>query len=148
LCSIGGNVRAQSGCQTVQGKILDVQVPAPNDPLGRVLGTVTGALFGSKTSILLTLQPGAPGTLVFESQDIFVEKAGDMLVTTGSGVFTFIGPGTVSEVLTLVVDGLASSGRFAGATGTINVTGTGFNLGQGPGATYLDLDYSGQVCRP
>ena len=146
---IGGKLRAEPGCKIVRGKILEVQIPSANDPFGRVLGSVTGALVGSKTAILNSLQPGsAPGTLEANTQDIFVTKDGDMLVTTGFAVFTFIGPGTVSDVLTLDVDGAASSGRFAGATGTIIVTGTGFNLGQGPGVTYFDLEYSGQICRP
>jgi hypothetical protein len=144
----GGEVRAEPGCKVVKGKILEVQIPAPNEPFGRVLGSVTGALVGSKTAILTSLQPGAPGTLEADTQDIFVTKEGDMLVTTGFAVFTFIGPGTVSDLLTLEVDGAASTGRFAGATGTIIVTGTGFNLGQGPGATSFDLEYSGQLCYP
>jgi hypothetical protein len=54
----------------------------------------------------------------------------------------------VSDLLTLDVDGAASTGRFAGATGTIIVTGTGFNLGVGPGATSFDLEYNGQLCYP
>lgn len=149
LSMVGGAVRAEPACKTVRGKILEVQVPAANDPFGRVLGNVTGALVGSKTAILNTLQPGsAPNTLEANTQDIFVTKDGDLLVTTGFAVFTFIGPGTVSDVLTLDVDGAASTGRFAGANGTIVVTGTGYNLGQGPGVTYFDLEYSGQICRP
>jgi hypothetical protein len=149
LSMAGGAVRAEPGCKTVRGKILEVQVPSANDPFGRVLGNVTGALVGSKTAILNSLQPGtAPNTLEADTQDIFVTKDGDMLVTTGFAVFTFIGPGTVSDVLTLDVDGASSSGQFAGATGTIVVTGTGYNLGQGPGVTYFDLEYSGQICRP
>jgi len=149
VCLVGGGkVRAEPGCKVVQGKILEVQIPAANEPFGRVLGSVTGALVGSKTAILTSLQPGAPGTLEADTQDIFVTNDGDMLVTTGFAVFTFIGPGTVSDLLTLEVDGASSTGRFAGATGTIIVTGTGFNLGQGPGSTSFDLEYSGQLCSP
>ncbi|HSL21021.1 MAG TPA: hypothetical protein VK886_05755 [Vicinamibacterales bacterium] len=146
----GGSVaRADSGCKTVRGKILEVQIPAPNDPFGRVVGTVTGAINGSASAILTSLVPGAePGTLEATTQDIFVTKKGDMLVTTGNATFTFVDANTVSDVLTLEVDGAASTGRFAGATGTIVATGFGFNLGAGPGQTYFQLEYKGEVCRP
>jgi hypothetical protein len=148
--TVGGKVtQAEPGCKIVSGKILEVQIPAPNDippgAFGRVLGSVTGSLNGSKTAILRT--PPALG-IPITTQDIFVTTEGDLLVTNGVAIFTGVAPGTVSDVLTLTVDGAASAGQFAGATGTIVVTGLGFNLGSGPGTTFFELEYRGQICQP
>jgi hypothetical protein len=48
--------------------------------------------------------------------------------------------------LTLTVIG--GSGKYAGATGTVYVTGTGYNLfgpNAGPGSTFFDVRYRGQI---
>jgi hypothetical protein len=44
---------------------------------------------------------------------------------------------------------IGGTGKYAGATGTINLTGTGYNLfgpAAGPGSTFFDLRYDGTVC--
>lgn len=139
--------QAAAACQTVAGKILEVQVPS-SDPFGRVAGPVTGTLNGGATAILTSLIPGPSDTLTATTEDTFVLNGGDMLVTTGNAVFSPVPgqPGTFADALTLTVNGAASSGRFAGATGTITVTGVGFNLGAGPGVTFFELRYRGEVC--
>jgi hypothetical protein len=56
--------------------------------------------------------------------------------------------GTLSDSSTFTVVG--GTGKFAGASGTLNFTGTGYNVfgpKAGPGGTYFDGSYSGTVCR-
>jgi hypothetical protein len=141
----------ERGCQTVEGQIIELEVPANevNNPVnhGRVVGPVTGALKGAVTSILTggaTPPPGA--SLAVTTQNVFVTKDGDMLVASGLAVLTFNADGTVKDDATLTVLGAASTGKFAGATGTIELTGTGFNFGGGPGVGRFEFDYRGEIC--
>ncbi len=136
-------------CTNVSGKILETVLPnsaAPNDPFGRVLGTVTGRLLGgSATSIITTPPIRFPVSTI----DTFLTDSG-VLVATGSAFFTPLptilpnGPTLVWDDLTLTI--VSGTGDFKGATGTITARGIGVDLAPGQGR--FNLDYTGQVCIP
>jgi len=158
LASLSFAGRPGSDCRKVRGRVTETlinPVGAPGDPVGRVLGTVTGALNGAETAIINPPgpQPGPGGTLVAETVNVFVTDAGDTLVTKGNAVFSPI-PGTpnVQDTLTLEIQPEESTGRFSGATGTITLEGIGFNLLANfpgpptPGDTYFSFRYKGTIC--
>ena len=143
-------VRAGS-CQTVSGQITELEVPAneQNNPInhGRVVGPVTGFLKGAETAYYTGGAAPPPGAAIgVTTQNVFVTKEGDMLVATGVGAFSFNPDGTVDDDVTLTVVGAQSTGRFAGTTGTIQLTGTGFNFGGGPGVGRFEFVYRGEIC--
>ena len=141
-------VHAGNTCRTVQGN-LDESLIYSNDPFGRVMGSVSGALAGSETATRTSVSPGPTG-LTFTTLNIFVINTGDLLVGTGVGASTLTSGGSVSWELTLTVDPALSTGRYAGATGTINFQGTGdnaFGPGFGPGSTEFHAHYKGSLCR-
>jgi hypothetical protein len=138
------------GCHIVSGQIFELEVPANdlNNPLngGRVVAVVTGTLKGAETAILTGFPSPIPGGLSITTQNVFVNKRGEMLVATGLASITFNPDGTVADDLVMTVDGASSTGRFAGATGTIRAIGTGFNFGGGPGVGRFVFRYRGQIC--
>ena len=140
---------AENGqCQTVTGKGQWTLIPS-NDPLGRVLGPTTGNLKASVSATLLTLVPG-PNGIAATSDEVWVLGPQDVIRFAGAATFTPIAgapDGTVADSLTLTV--VSGTGQYAGATGTINVTGTGYNLygpAAGPGGTFFDIRYRGTIC--
>jgi len=77
----------------------------------------------------------------------------DQLNATGEAVFTPVsGTSNVTGVLTLTIVG--GTGKFAGATGRLDATGTGFNffpLPPGPtsaNSSSYQYSLSGQICKP
>lgn len=140
-------------CKNVRGKGEWTLIPSPNDPFGRVLGPTTGALTGAM-SAYLTSPPtptGNPdGSVSATSIETWVLGPHDVLQFEGAATFTPVqgAPlGTVSDSLTLNV--LSGTGKYAGATGTLHVTGTGYNLfgpNAGPGNTFFDVRYEGTIC--
>jgi hypothetical protein len=134
-------------CTAVNGKIFERVLPssaAPNDPFGRVVGTITGTLSGSATAVLTSNPRQNPiGTI-----DAFATDRG-LLIATGSAVFSPLGnvpggPSVVGDSLELTVT--LGTGEFVGATGTIHATGVG--LGVGPGQGEFILSYTGTICTP
>src|SRR5437763_382087 len=79
------------------------------------------------------------------------DSATDIFIASGHATFTPIPGqplGTVQDMLTLTIVG--GTGDFAGATGTINVTGIGHNIfgpNSGPGKGFFDVDFKGTVCK-
>jgi len=145
-------VTASAGCQNVNGRALWTLIPSPNDPFGRTLGPTSGHLKGSATTLLTSVAAGPGGGLSATSSDTWVLDAQDMLQFTGTATFTPI-PNepidTVSDERTLTVIG--GSGAYAGATGTLNVSGFGYNLlgpNAGAGNTFFDVRFSGTICKP
>jgi hypothetical protein len=141
-------------CVKVRGKGVWTVIPpstAPaSDPVGRVLGPTTGTLKAAMTAYLTSLAPQPDGTLKATSVETWVVSANDLLVFDGVATFTPIPDtpvGTVSDALKLTVIG--GTGAFAGASGVLNVTGTGYNLfgpNAGPGKSYFDIRYTGEIC--
>jgi hypothetical protein len=120
---------AKSGCKTVRGRIIWTVIPAPNDPFGRVLGTVTGALNGGTSATILEPPTGGPdGVLHTHDLDVFAVGAQDILFGESRAAFTPIPgkPGTVQDSQTITITG--GSGKFAKATGSLQIQGTGYNL--------------------
>jgi hypothetical protein len=136
-------------CQNVAGKGEWTLIPS-NDPLGRVLGPTTGSLKAAVSAHLVSLVPNPDGSLHATSVEVWVVGPQDTLQFAGEATFTPVpgAPiGTVTDALTLTAIG--GTGKFAGATGTINVTGTGYNLfgpDAAPGRTFFDVRYRGTVC--
>lgn len=146
----GHDRNGHNGCRNVTGKAVWTLIPAPNDPLGRVVGPTTGNLKAAVSAYLTSLVPNPDGSLHATSVEVWVLGPQDILQFAGDATFTPVpgAPiGTVSDALTLTVIG--GSGKYAGATGTINVTGIGYNLfgpGAGPGSSFFDVRYKGTVC--
>jgi len=137
-------------CQNATGKGEWTLIPSANDPLGRVLGPNTGTLKGAVSAHLTSLVPNPDGSLHATSVEVWVLGPQDILQFAGEATFTPVpgAPiGTVTDALTLTVTG--GTGKYAGATGTINVTGTGHNLfgpAAGPGSSFFDVRYQGSIC--
>ena len=138
-------------CKDVNGHDVATAIPAPNDPLGRTLGSSTGDLKAAISAVLTSLTPQADGSIQATSMDVWVLGPQDILIFNGKPTVTPIpgAPvGTVSVSGTLTVAG--GTGKFAGASGVLQLTGTGFNLfgaKAGPGSTYFEENYKGKICR-
>jgi len=139
-----------ANCKHVNGHAVWTLIPATNDPFGRVLGPSTGNLKGAVTTFLTSFTPQPDGSIHATSSDVWVVGAQDILAFSGSTTLTPIPSqplGTVSESSVLTVVG--GTGDFAGATGTLQVTGTGFNIfgpNAGLGNTYFEVSYEGEIC--
>ena len=140
---------AEQKCRTAAGKALWTLIPS-NDPIGRVLGPATGDLKAAVSAYLTSLTPQQDGSFLATSVETWVLGAQDILVFNGVATFTPVAGapvGTVSDSLHLTVAG--GTGAFSGATGTVEVRGTGFNLfgpNAAPGNTYFDVSYNGNIC--
>jgi hypothetical protein len=137
------------GCHSVTGKAVWTLIPS-NDALGRVLGPTTGTLKAAVSAHLTSLAPNPDGSFHAESVEVWVLGPQDVLQFAGEATFTPIegAPiGTVADSLTLTVSN--GTGKYAGASGTLHVTGTGYNLfgpGAGHGGTFFDVRYDGTIC--
>jgi hypothetical protein len=129
-------------CKDVNGHDVVTVIPAPND-LGRVLGQSIGDLKASISTVL---------TSDTTSLDVWVLGPQDILIFNGNVNLAPVPgapEGTVSGSATLTVTG--GTGEFAGASGALYLTITGFNVfgpNAGPGSTYFDETYKGNICRP
>ena len=138
-------------CKDVSGHSVSTTIPAPNDPLGRSLGSSTGDLKASVSGFLTTVIPEPDGSIQATSVEVWVLGTQDMLVLTcKTNAIPIPGApvGTVSASVTYTVTG--GTGKYAGATGSIHAALTGFNAfgpKAGPGSTYFDGRYEGNVCR-
>jgi hypothetical protein len=137
-----------NGCKTETGKAVWTLVPAPNDQLGRIVGPTTGTLKAATSAYLTDLQFGP--VLHATSVEVWVLGPQDILVFNGEATFTPVpgAPfGTVADDLTLTAIG--GTGKYDGASGTLHVTGTGYNVfgpDAGPGSSYFDVRYTGTTC--
>jgi hypothetical protein len=147
-------------CRHVAGRDVEtVVVPfvASNDPFGRVVSHAEGTINAVGTAILtsVTPGPGGPPSWNATTHHVFVVNPADQLAGTGAAQFTPI-PGNftdVNDTVTLTVNGAESTGRFAGATGTITLKGIGYNFyapfplpGPAAGSAYFVFSYDGTVC--
>ena len=149
---ISAPAKADTGekCKVVTGKATWTIVPAPNDPFGRILGPTIGDLKAAVTAIVTSLVPQPDGSLKATSQEVWALGAQDLLIFSGEATFTPIPDepvGTVKDSLKLTVIG--GTGQYAGASGTVEVSGTGFNIfgpAAGPGSSYFEVSYRGNIC--
>jgi hypothetical protein len=149
----GGDDDDDLKCRHIAGRLEETlihPVGAPGDPIGRVVGESRGSLNGAETAILTSLGPGPDGTLLADTVNIFVTGPGDSLAAQGQAVFTPISQTDVKDDLTLTILPNESTGKYQGATGTIQLEGVGFNLFPSavPGQTTFIFRYSGEICRP
>ena len=146
-CAAIAPATAQSSrvCQEMSGKLNELilpQVAAPNDPFGRILGTVRGSLQGSTTAFLTTFQPSPNGDIKLTVTDTFSTEEGNQLFTKGQGQWTAVKPGFLATDLTLVVAG--GTGKFRDATGSLRLQGIGNNVA--PGTGQFIQEYRGTIC--
>jgi hypothetical protein len=138
-------------CKDVNGHSVSTTIPAPNDPMGRSLGSYTGDLKAVASDYLTSLTPQADGSIITTSVEVWVLGPQDMLVLTCKTNATPIpgaAVGTVSASTSYTVTG--GTGKYAGASGSLRATYTGFNAfgpKAGPGSTYFDGRYEGNICR-
>jgi hypothetical protein len=143
---------AQGTCKGFEGKLSQTLIAAPNDPFGRFLGTTTGAIKGSQTSVFTSLVPTTQGSLLATTSESFLTGPGDLLTATGAQeMIPIVGQpiGTVTSTAILTITG--GTGKYAGATGSLTVSGIGRNLfgpNVGLGVTTFELDVAGEVCVP
>jgi hypothetical protein len=143
LAVLGAAIEARADCQHVRGSDVETIIPSPNDPLGRTLGIVDGALAGASTAVVTSLTNNG---LNATSSDVFVTNRGDMLTATGVVTLTPV-PGSSSEFTedaTLTLTG--GSGKYTGASGTITLKGRAVFDSSGGGT--FDVIYQGSVCGP
>jgi hypothetical protein len=129
-------------CKDVHGYDVLTVIPAPNDPMGRSLGSSIGNLKAA-ISVYQTSPTTGVGVWVLGPQDILIFN-GTFSVSPIPGAPV----GTVSLSATLTVAG--GTGEFAGASGVLQTRGTGFNVfgpKAGPGSTYFEEKYKGNICR-
>jgi hypothetical protein len=120
-----------------------------------MLGTATGDLKGAVAATILKVSSGSGGTTVFTLIPQWVTEAGDDILfypaeATATKVVVGVKGGatpTVFGVLTFPLKIKAGTGRFAGATGTLENIGE-LEMPGFPDITYgrTVLRYSGQVC--
>jgi hypothetical protein len=138
-------------CQNVNGHSVSTAIPAPNDPLGRSLGSYTGDLKAAATDYLTSLTPQPDGSIKTTSVAVLFLSPQDLLILSCKTTATPIpgAPvGTVSLSTAYTVAG--GTGKFVGATGFLNVTGTLFNAfgpNAGPGSSNFEGTYKGNICR-
>ncbi|HXB75041.1 MAG TPA: hypothetical protein VNY05_42810 [Candidatus Acidoferrales bacterium] len=149
--SLAPVARADDKCKEVEGQSVSTAIPAPNDPLGRSLGSLTGDLKASTTDYLTSLTPQPDGTIKTTSVGVLFLSPQDLLILICKTTATPVpgAPvGTVSLATAYTVAG--GTGKFVAATGFLNVTGTlvnAFGPNAGPGSSNFEGTYKGSICR-
>src|SRR3954466_15804366 len=78
-------------CADVSGKFNEMILPqdsAPNDPAGRIVGNVDGALAGATTAFITALTPARDGGFSVKTTNAFATLEGNVLIANGSGDWT------------------------------------------------------------
>lgn len=141
------SAEADPRCRSVRGTLDLIPVSAPcTSPVGVCgKGDFRGMLRGPYTSNLLTLLSTAEtpqtGVVLITGETTLQARLGfrtGTLQFKDSGAFKTVGDGEFSEIFSVV----GGSQGFAGATGTLIVTGTFDFAGGGEG------EYSGTLCVP
>ena len=138
-------------CKDVNGHAVSTAIPAPNEPLGRSLGVYTGDLKAAASDYLTSITPQPDVTIKTTSVAVLVFAPQDILILSCKTTATPVpgAPvGTVSLSTAYTVAG--GTGKYVGATGFVNVTGTlvnAFGPNSGPGSSIFDGTYKGNICR-
>ena len=142
LCVVmlGTAIEARADCKYIRGGVAETVITSEYDPIGRLLGTVTGVLNGASTTFLTTPPPNVT------SYDVFLTTAGDVLIATGVSAPRTPVPGEPGEFISHVdLTIVGGSGQYAEATGTMTFDGVSHTLTVPRTA---DLIYKGTVCGP
>jgi hypothetical protein len=138
---------ALAGCKTVGGKFTELILPqasAPNDPAGRILGTVDGSIEGATTAFITSLTPELNGGLHVTAYDTFATLEGNQIFAIADGHWVFIKNGFYKVSLTMTIVG--GTGKYAVVGGTLYTQGIGNNVGPGSGS--FQQAYTGSICTP
>jgi hypothetical protein len=116
---------AAGACGRVSGKAIWSLIPSPNDPFGRVLGPATGVArrgFG-----LTSLAPQPDGSLRATSVETWALSSSD---SSSSGVASFAATESAdyNRLRRAFADRRRRIGPLRGATGSLTVTGMGYNI--------------------
>lgn len=105
------------------------------------LGLYTGDLAGAVSARILSQAPGPNGTVILTVQHYSVTESGDtILYAPATLTGKEIAPGRLA-VLDYPVRIIGGTGKYDGATGSVNAIGVGdFGLGQ------ASMRYTGKVC--
>ena len=106
-------------CKDVNGHAVGTTIPAPNDPLGRSLGSSTGGLKAAVSGYPTSIAPQPDGSIKVTTVEVFVLGPQDILIFTCKTTGTPIpgAPvGTVSFSSTYTVAG--GTGKYLAASGT------------------------------
>jgi hypothetical protein len=149
LAAIPAAAQTRSGitCTEISGRLNEFILPqsaAPNDPFGRILGTVRGSLQGSTTAFLTSFVPSPNGDVKITVTDTFLTDEGNELFTKGAANWTAVKPGFLQTNITLAIAG--GTGKYKDATGSLKVFGIGNNVA--PGTGQFLQEYRGQICMP
>jgi hypothetical protein len=114
------------------------------------MGTSEGGLKGIATEVFtsLTPGPGTSGVIDVTSRAFWVLGPTDTFTATGVTRYFRNSAGDY-QVLNMTQTIVGGTGRYDGATGTIQFTGMAYDLtgfAGGPGKTLFDLQYDGSVC--
>jgi hypothetical protein len=128
--------QATPHCRPVGGTVMTNFIDSST-----TLGSATGDLEGAVSATLLGVAPGADGTTVFSVQHHWTTNAGDsILVEVAQASALQVAPGLFA-IVSYPVTITGGTGRFQGATGTVD------NIGE------VDLNtqrtvfrYQGDVC--
>lgn len=105
------------------------------------LGPATGDLRGAVAATLLGApQPGPGGTVLFNVQHHWVTESGDNIYFDHAVATTLPLSATRFAVITYPAHIIGGTGRFTGATGTLN------NIGEADLQAGTVFRYSGEVC--
>ena len=105
------------------------------------LGPATGDLRGAVAATLLGApQPGPGGTVLFNVQHHWVTESGDNIYFDHAVATTQPLSATRFAVITYPAHIIGGTGKFAGATGTVN------NIGEADLQAGTVFRYSGEVC--
>jgi hypothetical protein len=137
----------EAACTSIGGKFTEHILPqasAPNDPAGRILGTVDGSLEGATTAFITSISPELNGGVHVTTYDTFATLEGNQVFAVGDGHWVLIKTGFYKVSLTLTIVG--GTGKYSTVGGTIYIQGVGDNVGPGSG-TFLQA-YTGGICTP
>ena len=107
----------------------------------RTLGVTTGDIKGAVGVQIVGQSPGMNGTSVLSVHHYWVTDAGDTIFVAPAQLTALqVAPGLFA-IVNYPVSITGGTGRFQGATGTVNLIGEAdFNAGQ------IGLRYSGRIC--